>query len=647
VAAHIRAGRLSIGPFYTLTDEFLVSGEGIIRNLEKGLAQAASYGITTPVDGPWAGYMPDQFGHIGQFPQILRMAGIERAVILRGAPASLDRSSFVWRSPDGSEVLTEYLIHGYYVGADIGSELAGVDPDYLDLPTAIDRVASVSDRDVVLVPVGADHWSPEPGMFDRTAARAQEGGQDAEVGSLARFLSLAARPHGAKTWDGELRAASTWILLPNTVGTRTHQKRRRGRVESLIERYAEPLAALVPGARWPQAELDAAWRLMMLNGGHDCAYGASADSVASDVDARYDDAENTAQTIVDDALALLAASSSTAGVLRWNPSPFEREGVPGLGWKVVPAESVPVAAPVTLVPEVDHLVLPDGTRIYLTVEDDDGDLFTFCPPEGAEPLAPSSVEVGDDGSAPISFDGVTVSVRATRRPDDRFTRLSLQVENGRENHRLRLWVGLPERPQRIMALSPFEIVDRPLVGEGFESEIGSPTWPASGAVLAAGTALLAEGVVEYEVAGDRLGVTLLRAVGELAKPVLATRPIWAGPPTPTPGGQCLGTYDIELAVLTGASRDELVAEQERFALPLLEVAAPGGGDASPRALLHVAGAHLSAVRRVRSGIEVRVWNDLPEPRTAAVDGHEVHLRPCAIDTLRIRVESDQPEPRLP
>ena len=44
VENHIRGGRLSFGPFYTLTDEFLVSGEGIIRNLEKGLGQAEALG---------------------------------------------------------------------------------------------------------------------------------------------------------------------------------------------------------------------------------------------------------------------------------------------------------------------------------------------------------------------------------------------------------------------------------------------------------------------------------------------------------------------------------------------------------------------------------------------------------------------------
>ena len=137
-------------------------------------------------------------------------------------------------------------------------------------------------------------------------------------------------------------------------------------MEALIERYAEPLAALVPGSSWPQADLDTAWQLMLLNAGHDCAYGASADSVATDIDTRFEVAEATARSIIDTAMRLLAASSAESGVLRWNPSPFEREGVPGLGWSVQPASSVPSATPVELEAGTDHLMLPDGTRIFIT-----------------------------------------------------------------------------------------------------------------------------------------------------------------------------------------------------------------------------------------------------------------------------------------
>ena len=52
-------GRLSVGPWYTLPDEFLVSGETLVRNLQLGLERAAEFGGVMEV-----GYLPDTFGHV-------------------------------------------------------------------------------------------------------------------------------------------------------------------------------------------------------------------------------------------------------------------------------------------------------------------------------------------------------------------------------------------------------------------------------------------------------------------------------------------------------------------------------------------------------------------------------------------------------
>ena len=49
-------------------------------------------------------------------PQILRHGGVERAVVWRGVPASIERDAFWWESPDGSRVLTEYMAFGYFNG---------------------------------------------------------------------------------------------------------------------------------------------------------------------------------------------------------------------------------------------------------------------------------------------------------------------------------------------------------------------------------------------------------------------------------------------------------------------------------------------------------------------------------------------------
>lgn len=44
VAALVRSGRLAVGPWLILIDEFRVSGETIVRNLELGTRRAAELG---------------------------------------------------------------------------------------------------------------------------------------------------------------------------------------------------------------------------------------------------------------------------------------------------------------------------------------------------------------------------------------------------------------------------------------------------------------------------------------------------------------------------------------------------------------------------------------------------------------------------
>ena len=90
-------GRLAMGPWYILMDEFLVSGETIVRDLQLGLERAEAFGGAMEV-----GYLPDMFGHIAQMPQLLAQFGFEHAVVWRGVPSAVDRSAFWWAAPDGS-----------------------------------------------------------------------------------------------------------------------------------------------------------------------------------------------------------------------------------------------------------------------------------------------------------------------------------------------------------------------------------------------------------------------------------------------------------------------------------------------------------------------------------------------------------------
>ena len=193
-----RSGRLAMGPWYTLPDEFLVSGETLVRNLRLGLSRAATLGGAMDV-----GYLPDMFGHVAQMPQILRSFGFEHAVVWRGVPAAVDRSAFIWTAPDGSSVRAEYLPEGYGNGARL--------PDRAeDLLRLIDDFVVTHDATLVgpvLWMNGSDHVVPRP-WLGQVVAEANELQDDYELVVRPLAEHLADGPTAdLPAWQGELRSA--------------------------------------------------------------------------------------------------------------------------------------------------------------------------------------------------------------------------------------------------------------------------------------------------------------------------------------------------------------------------------------------------------------------------------------------------------
>ena len=313
------SGRLAMGPWYVLMDEFLVSGETIIRNLQLGTARAASFAGAAPV-----GYLPDMFGHIAQMPQILRLAGLEHAVVWRGVPSDIDRSGFWWSAPDASTVRAEYLLTGYGNGAAI--------PD--DAKALIRRIAAheveVSSflLDGLLFMNGADHQVPQP-WLGRVVAEANDIQDDYElvVTSLADHLA-SAPTEGLPSWRGELRSGARANLLMGVASNRVDIKQAAARTERALERLAEPLCALfLPARLWPERLLDLAWREVIRNSAHDSICACSADEVCDAVLHRFSEAGQIADGLATRALDALAQSMSEPGMVVVNPSARARGGI--------------------------------------------------------------------------------------------------------------------------------------------------------------------------------------------------------------------------------------------------------------------------------------------------------------------------------
>jgi mannosylglycerate hydrolase len=328
-----RDGRLSMGPWYVLPDEFLVSGETLVRDVQLGLRRAEAFGGAMPV-----GYLPDMFGHVAQMPQLLALFGMHDAVVWRGVPAAMQSPAFRWRAPDGTEVRAEYLPGGYFNGSNM--------PDDVDeLVTRIDLFAAfqgpmVSDR--ILWMAGMDHEVP-PAHLPRVVAeldqRWSSSGGGVHVGSLAEYLADAAAHDGElPVIEGELRSSARANLLMGVASNRVDVKVAAAAAERALERVAEPLDTLWQlDRRWAPL-LEAAWLDVIRNAAHDSICACSHDEVVDAVLHRYAEATRTASEVAARAVGAASARMAEPGSHLLNPSSFDRRDVVEL---TLPLEEAP------------------------------------------------------------------------------------------------------------------------------------------------------------------------------------------------------------------------------------------------------------------------------------------------------------------
>src|SRR6516164_9870718 len=193
------SGRLQVGPWMILMDEFMVSGETLVRDLQLGMARATELGGPMPV-----GYLPDMFGHVAQMPQLLALAGLEHAVVWRGVPAAITTNAFWWEAPDGSRVRAEYLFGSYSNGRDLPDDAKRLVLRAVDYEQELGAARLGS----MLLMNGTDHQMPQP-WLGRVVAEANAVQDDYEfvITSLPEYL-VAQPTEGLTTVHGELRSGA-------------------------------------------------------------------------------------------------------------------------------------------------------------------------------------------------------------------------------------------------------------------------------------------------------------------------------------------------------------------------------------------------------------------------------------------------------
>jgi hypothetical protein len=341
------SGRLAFGPWYVLMDEFLVSAETIVRNLQIGVERSTAFG--GPVE---VGYLPDMFGHIAQMPQLLEQAGIADAVVWRGVPAAIHDTAFVWEALDGSRVRAQYLVAGYSDAGSVPREGRALVRRVVAHEQALAKYLDRAESGTPAAPApllfmnGGDHQVPQPwlGRVVREANSLQDE-FEFEISTIAAALEKAdaARPQGElECWHGELRSGARSNLLMGVASNRIDVKQAAARTERALERYAEPLAALfLEKGRYPHAELDIAWKEVVRNAAHDSICACSHDEVAEAVLARYATARQIADGITERVRGELAIGFAEPGHVVVNTSHRTRSATVEL---VVPGRELPEGA---------------------------------------------------------------------------------------------------------------------------------------------------------------------------------------------------------------------------------------------------------------------------------------------------------------
>jgi len=351
----IKSGKLSVGPFYTQYDEWLTGPEAIVRNCLYGDRRAREYGAVMK-----AGYLPDNFGHPQQMPQILDGFGLQSLIFMRGMPERSEEvgDQFHWVGLDGTRILGVHMRHSYCNAHALGAKAnafwppyfrAGAFGEYIQTPEFLHHAARETDLKKGVADLVAAAKRAEPGCHSDVIPLAN--GYDSAVAqeTIAELIALANQQqdeftfvHGncadltkailkrsakLKEFTGTMWGGKYHLLLTGATTTRSYLKQANFLSEALLEQYAEPLSALaaLDGAEWPARQLEEAWRWLFLNQAHDGIHGSSADPVHEEMVQRFNAAKQIAVGLTHEALAVLAARRDTQPgkgglILAFNPA---------------------------------------------------------------------------------------------------------------------------------------------------------------------------------------------------------------------------------------------------------------------------------------------------------------------------------------
>ncbi len=352
----VQKGKLIIGPWYTQTDEMVVGGESIVRNLLYGFKDCREFGSPMMI-----GYLPDSFGQSARMPQILRGFNIEHSMFWRGTSERMgtDKTEFYWEDDDGSRVTVQLLPLGYAIGKYLPQEKDA-------LGKRMEKYMPVLERGTVtghlLVPNGHDQMPVQKNIF-QVMETMRELYPDKEF-FLSRYEDVFAAidsQGGLDTLRGEFLDGRYMRVHRSIYSSRADLKAANTRIENKITCLLEPLASIAYKLGFPYHHglIEAIWKELMQNHAHDSIGCCCSDKVHRAIADRYFLAEERTDRLIEFYMRKIVDAMDCSKALDkltvFNLLPYEREGM--IRGKIIT--------------KMKQFVLerPDGTRLNYEITD--------------------------------------------------------------------------------------------------------------------------------------------------------------------------------------------------------------------------------------------------------------------------------------
>ena len=246
---------------------------------------------------------PDVFGYNGQLPQIMRQCGITRFLTQKLSWNRFNKPvhhTFTWQGIDGSEVLAHFPPADTYNAVATVAQLRENARNYKDH----DR----SQHSMMLFGFGDGGGGPTKKMLETLRrARDLQGLPRTEIRTSDQFFDLLEKDCTDRpTMVGELY----FEYHRGTYTTQADTKKNNRKNEFLLHdvEFAAVCARRLGGFRYPQAELDRIWKLLLLNQFHDILPGSSIKLVYEDAAKDHADIRKTGESLREAAVKALHAA---------------------------------------------------------------------------------------------------------------------------------------------------------------------------------------------------------------------------------------------------------------------------------------------------------------------------------------------------